>query len=99
MEAHFLGLDCPYFTFDSDQHMSYDPWFVQDGENQNHSRNVRVCGQEWKVDHESWVKEEHEGHLYIVAGQWSIASAHGNGKVCAEAKDSVFKTCINYQER
>lgn len=110
-ERQFLQLDCPYFTLESDEHMSYDPYVcinesglvVEDLSpeacvNQNHPRNVEVCGQTKFGGDPSWVKEEHLGHLYVVAGEWSWATAHGNGKVCASAKDGVAKKCVKYTE-
>lgn len=100
-EAHFFQQPCATFSFQSNEHMSYDPWISIDGVNQNHPRNVRVCGQGQFETHPSWVKEPYGpgGHLYIVKGQWSWATAHGNGKVCAEAKDGVAKKCVNYVEQ
>ena len=97
-EKQFLQLRCPYFSFSSDEHMSYDPWYVINGENQNHPRNVRVCGQGQFESHESWRREPYQGRNYIVAGQWSIASAHGNGNVCAEAANGVAKKCVRFVE-
>jgi hypothetical protein len=98
-EAHFLGIQCPEFSYESRGHMSFDPWISLSGVNQNHPRNVRVCKQGQFESHPSWIKEEHNGHLYIARGQWSWATAHGNGQVCAEAADGVGRNCINYIER
>ena len=98
-EAHFLGQPCATFSFQSATHMSYDPWIVLEGVNQNHPRNVRVCGQGQFETDPSWRKESHQGHLYIVEGQWSWATAHGDGRVCAAAADGVGLFCINYEER
>ncbi len=92
-EAHFLGQSCPTFSFQSDTHMSYDPWISIRGINQNHPRNVRVCGQGQFESHASWRTEGR----YIVEGQWSWATAHGNGRVCASGKDGVGLFCINYR--
>jgi hypothetical protein len=98
-EKQFLELDCPYMSFESEQHMSYDPWVSINGVNQNHPRNVlHGCGRQFE-DHPSWVKEPYGGKQYIVAGQFYWATAHGNGKVCAEAKDGAAKKCIVYVER
>jgi len=98
-EAHFLGQSCATFSFESETHMSYDPWISLQGVNQNHPRNVRVCGQGQFETHPSWRMEPFQGRPYIVAGQWSWATAHGNGRVCAEAADGVGRFCINYVER
>jgi hypothetical protein len=97
-EQQFLQLDCPYFSFESDEHMSWDPWIATSGVNQNHPRNVRVCGQGQFETHESWVKEPYQGGNYIVSGEWSWATAHGNGRVCAEAWAGFAKRCVNYVE-
>lgn len=97
-EKHFLGQPCATFSYESNEHMSFDPYYVIDGVNQNHPRNVRVCGQTKFGGDPSWVKEEHGGHFYISRGQWSIASAHGNGEVCAEAKGGVGRKCMKYEE-
>lgn len=97
-EAIFLGQPCATFSFESDTHMSYDPWISISGVNQNHPRNVRVCGQGQFETHSSWVKEPYQGHLYIVKGQWSWATAHGNGDVCAEAANGVARKCVKYVE-
>lgn len=97
-EAHVMGQRCATFSYESDTHMSFDPWQVQHGVNQNHARNVRVCGQEWLVDDPSWVKVEHDHHLYIAEGQWAWATVHGNGRVCAEGKDGRGRTCKEYRE-
>lgn len=94
-EKQFLELDCPYWTYTSGEHMSYDPWVVVDSVNQNHPRNVRVCGQGQFETHPSW-KKDPQG--YIMAGEWSWATAHGNGYVCAQAKDGVAKKCVEYLE-
>ena len=98
-EAHFMGQPCATFSFQSDTHMSYDPWISIRGINQNHPRNVRVCGQGQFENHRSWVREVYQDGNYIVAGQWSWATAHGDGLVCAAAKDGVGLFCINYKER
>jgi hypothetical protein len=94
-EKQFLQLDCPYFTYTSSEHMSFDPWVTINSVNQNHPRNVRVCGQGQFETHESWDKC---GTRWICAGQWSWATAHGNGSVCAAAKDGVAKRCVPYRE-
>jgi len=99
MESVFMGQACATFSFESDEHMSYDPWIATSGVNQNHPRNVRVCGQGQFETHESWVKEPHQGGWYLVRGQWSWATVHGNGRVCAEAANGVGKFCIRYVER
>jgi hypothetical protein len=110
-EAHFLQLPCPEFSYQSDGHMSFDPWIcINEGNvfrrtlnfitrrcvNQNHPRNIRVCGQGQFETHLSWKKDQ-QG--YIKRGQWSWATAHGNGDVCAEAKDGVAKKCVGYLEQ
>ena len=97
-EVYTMGGQCAFFSFESDTHMSFDPWIVQDEVNQNHPRNVRVCGQGQFETHASWVVEPYQGHNYIVAGQWAWTTAHGNGRVCAEGKDGVGKVCVNYLE-
>ena len=97
-EAHFLGQPCASFSYESTEHMSFDPWIVQGGVNQNHPRNVEVCGQAQFEPHESWTQAEYHGHLYIIGGQWSWATAHGNGEVCAEAAGGVGRTCKPYEE-
>jgi hypothetical protein len=99
-ERQFLQLDCPEFSYQSNTHMSFDPFYVINDVNQNHPRNVRVCGQQTGLepdyeDHPSWKRDDRG---YIKRGQWSIAMAAGNGKVCAEAKDGVAKACVNYRE-
>ena len=95
-EAHFMGQSCATFSFQSNEHMSWDPWIVLQGVNQNHPRNVRVCGQGQFASHPSWVRDK-DG--YLQEGQWSWATAHGNGRVCAAAADGVGLFCINYKER
>jgi len=99
-EAHFMGQRCATFSFESDTHMSYDPWISIKGVNQNHPRNVRVCGQGQFATHYSWIGEIGPGgRPYIIEGQWSWATAHGNGRVCAFARDRVGYFCIKYIER
>ncbi len=100
-EAQFYQRPCAMFSLKSSKHMSYDPWYVIGGVNQNHPRNVRVCGQGQFETHPSWVKEDYRGHLYVVAGEWSIASAHTTregGEVCTAAKGGAFKRCVKYKE-
>jgi hypothetical protein len=97
-EQVFLQLKCSYLSVVSDEHMSMDPWISLNGVNQNHPRNVaRGCGSQLEDD-PSWVKEPHNGHLYVVAGEIDWATVHGNGKVCASAKDGVGKKCVPYVE-
>jgi hypothetical protein len=93
-ESKFMGQSCAYWTYQSATHMSFDPFIVIHGVNQNHPRNVEVCGQEKFGDDPSWVKVDG----FVQAGQWSWATVHGNGMVCAEAKDGVGKRCVQYQE-
>jgi hypothetical protein len=101
-ERQFLELDCPQFTGESAQHYSFDPWISLNGVNQNHPRNIEVCGQGKFETDESWVKEPHGGHFYIVAGQWSWATAHATPgavmKVCASAKGGVARKCREFSE-
>ena len=98
MEAVFMGQACARFSFQSDEHMSFDPWIVTGSPrvNQNHPRNVRVCGQGQFETHPSWTRD---ANGYIQSGQWSWATAHGNGRVCAEAADGVGRFCIKYVEK
>jgi hypothetical protein len=63
--------------------------------NQNHPRNVRVCGQGQFENHPSW-KRDAQGKIY--EGQWAKAMAAGNGDVCAEAAGSLFRSCVGYVE-
>jgi hypothetical protein len=111
-ESQFLGQPCATFTYESDTHMSFDPWYcitaagaefgreealVLDIQcvNQNHPRNVRVCGQGQFENHPSW-KRDAQGKIY--EGQWAKAMAAGNGDVCAEAAGSLFRSCVGYVE-
>jgi hypothetical protein len=102
-EARFLQQPCATFRYESNTHMSFDPWICihEEGQatgqctNQNHPRNVRVCGQGKFETHPSWEKD---AQGYIKAGQWSWATAHGNGTVCAEARGGVAKSCVAYVE-
>ena len=83
-EQHFNEQPCPtYAAYDADGHISFDPWFAlgPDKINQNHPKNVAAgCGEQF-VDHESWVKELHDGHWYVQSGMWNVATVHGNTKV------------------
>jgi hypothetical protein len=97
-EKQFLELPCANFTNESRGHMSFDPFIVINGVNQNHPRNVDVCGQARLQDDPSWRKEPYQGQMYIVEGQWSWATAHGNGRVCAEAKDGAGRHCVSFTE-
>jgi hypothetical protein len=95
-EKQFLELDCPYFSYRSQEHMSFDPWIALNGVNQNHPRNVaQGCGTQFQ-DHPSVIKDSNGRPQ---AGQWSWATAHGNGQVCAEAKNRAGRKCIDYVER
>lgn len=102
-EAHFLGTEtgCAIFSQESDDLITFDPWISLQGVNQNHPRNVRVCGQGQFETHPSWVHTFYppEGRSYITGGEWSWATAHGEGRVCAEAADGVGRFCINYEEQ
>ena len=72
------GAQCP---------LTFDPFFVVDGVNQNHPRNVEAgCGGKF-TDDPSWVKQG--GH--IVEGNFWLASAHGKGYV--KACDSTGTAC------
>ena len=95
-ENVFWQQQCARFTYSSSTHMSFDPWIVLNSENQNHPRNVRICGQGQFETHESWKKDD-QG--YIKEGQWGWATAHGDGFVCAEAKGGKAKGCISYVEQ
>jgi hypothetical protein len=95
-ENQFYEQWCARFSYSSTTHMSFDPWIVLDSENQNHPRNVRECGQGQFETHPSWLKDDRG---YIKEGQWAWATAHGDGRVCAEDKNAHFRGCINYKER
>ena len=79
-EAQFMEQPCPtYSTTQALGHISFDPWFVIDGVNQNHPKNVAAgCGKQFE-DHESWIKEGQ----YIQSGMWLRATVHGDTKVMA----------------
>lgn len=81
-EAHFLEAPCPTFSADrctgtGDQcPITYDPFIVIDGLNQNHPENVRAgC-------RESTFVTDPAGQ--VISGEWWKASAHGKGflKAC-----------------
>jgi hypothetical protein len=76
-EAQFMEAPCPYFMgrctgVGAECPITYDPYFVIGGVNQNHPRN-RHCGEE------DWVKVD--GH--VINGTFWLASAHGKGHVIA----------------
>ena len=79
-EAQFMEQPCPtYSAHDAYTHISFDPWFMIGGVNQNHPKNVAAgCGKQFE-DHESWVKEG----AYVQSGMWLRATVHGNTKVKA----------------
>jgi hypothetical protein len=83
-EAIFMEQPCPeWFAYDAQGHHSFDPWFVQDGVNQNHWKNVEAgCGT-WLQHHESWVVEQYGNHYYITSGMFWAFTIHGNLKVKA----------------
>jgi len=92
-EQHFLGACGPHWTMavctgsGNQCPITFDPFYVIDGVNQNHPRNVASgCGEQFK-DHPSWAKQD--GH--IVAGNFWIASAHGKGYV--KACDATGTIC------
>lgn len=91
---------------DGGSHMSLDPWqcIREPGQpanqctNQNHPRNVRLGLGATFGNHESWVKELHRGHWYIVSGMIGWCTGHGRGLVCASAKGGVARTCIRINQ-
>ena len=89
-EAHFMGQSCATFSVQGD--MSFNPWIVLEGIDQNHPRNVLACGHGQFDTHASWV---YRG-ARIVEGQWSWASVHGSGRVCAAAADGVGLLCVDF---
>jgi hypothetical protein len=94
-ENHFLGQMCATFSYESVGHMSFDPYIVRNEVNQNHPENIRHCGQTKFGGDPSW---ERDPQGYIKAGQWSWATAHGDGKICASAANGVGRYCIDYIE-
>jgi hypothetical protein len=81
-EACFLEAPCPMFSMDhctgtgGQCPITWDPYIVIDGVNQNHPENVRAGCRE-----STWIRDPGDG---IVRGEWWKASAHGKGylKAC-----------------
>ncbi|KKN07292.1 hypothetical protein LCGC14_1068650 [marine sediment metagenome] len=89
-EQQFNEQPCPtYSAVESNGHISFDPWFVIRGVNQNHPKNVAAG-----CNGEDWVKEGQ----YTQSGMWYVATVHGDtrvmgciadGKVCGVSKFRV----------
>ena len=94
-EQAFMEQPCAFFSYESSSHMSFDTFYMIGGVNQNHPRNVEICGQEQFGDDPSWVKVDG----FLQAGQWAQASVHGDGRVCAEARDGAGRHCVRYEEQ
>ena len=79
--------DCP---------ITFDPFIVINGLNQNHPRNVRQgCGTQLE-DHASWKKELIAGGLKVVEGAMPWSTAHGNGRVKACNGDASVCTVSTF---
>jgi hypothetical protein len=85
-EALFMEQPCPeWFAYDEKPSgyppYTFDPWFVQHGENQNHWKNVEAgCGT-WKEPHPSW--KYWDTTKYVKSGMFWAFTIHGNLKVKA----------------
>jgi len=88
-EAQFLGQPCPTFSMgtcgDTPEYcpVTFDPFYVIGGENQNHPVNVAAgCdGADW---------EKVGGH--VVRGMFWLATAHGRGTIKACNKGGTVCT-------
>ena len=91
-EAHFLEAPCPTFSAERCTGTGYqcpitwDPYIVIDGVNQNHPENVRAGCRE-----STFITDPGSGQ--VISGEWWKASAHGKGflKAC-NADGSVCGT-------
>jgi hypothetical protein len=87
-EAQFLGQGCPTFSMAKcsgagDQcPITFDPFYMINGINQNHPANVRAG-----CNGDDWIKED--GH--VVKGMFWKATAHGKGRY--KACDATGTVC------
>ena len=99
-EKVFLGQNCPTFSMaqctgtGAQCPITFDPFYVQGGVNQNHPANVAAgCGGQF-TDDPSWVKDN-DGH--IISGQFWMSMPSGKGYI--KACDSTGTVCgvSNYE--
>jgi hypothetical protein len=73
--------------------ITFDPFYVIGGVNQNHPANVAAgCGEQF-VDDPSWVKVDG----FLLQGMFWTATAHGKGKIRACNADETVCTDSSFE--